>query len=95
MGRIEQQGIAILGRTGDKFGTDIAASTGAVVNQDRLAQADGHAGNHRAGDAVHAGASRERHHHPDRTRRIGLRVQSRHCQCQHEGGEHSAVKGGG
>src|SRR5262252_11074004 len=89
--RGQQERIAICGRTHDRFGTNIGARARPVLDNEWLAQPLGQPLTHQTGDEVGVAGGGERHDHPNRARRIGLRpCDSRHsrqrgsARCQME-----------
>ena len=68
----EQQRVAVFGRLGNRFGTDVAIGAAAVVDYKGLAQSFSQLVREYASGAVDTAAGRKRHHHPHRAVRIGL-----------------------
>jgi hypothetical protein len=68
-----QQGVAIRGRFGDRFGSDVAAGAGAVLNDELLAEAIGQPLTHQARLDVGSPAGGKADDDAHRPRRIGLR----------------------
>ena len=67
-----QYGVAIGIGLGDHVSTNVAAGTRQILHNDRLPQALAQTGRHSAGNRVHAGAGRERHHDTQLLRWPGL-----------------------
>src|SRR5262245_8767183 len=71
--RSEQQRITIRRRTHDRFGADVGARTGPVLDQELLAQPLRQPLPHKPRDQISVSGGRERNDHAHRARWIGLR----------------------
>src|SRR5262249_56168254 len=72
-GRGEPSGAAVGGRPPHRLGADIGAGPRPVLDHELLAEPLGEPLTHHARDEVGVAGRRERHDHPHRPRRIGLR----------------------
>jgi hypothetical protein len=68
-----QNGVAVGRRLRDHIRGGIAAGTGTVLDDDGLAERFGELLAHDAREQIDGATGHERHHDPDRLRRIGLR----------------------
>ena len=76
----QQNCVSVGGAARHRAGRDGAAGAAAIVHHDLLAERLAHPVRHHAAERIIAAAGRERHHHGDRPRRIGLGKRRGGCE---------------